>query len=143
VAGVVGHLLGGILGLAHLLNRYGEAVEFDLLGMGLHLDDLGDAWSWHDLWVIVRQLPRTSALARAIHGEAATWGPTEYLLAAAIDALNGANWQRGGRRTGRPKPIPRPTPDKAATTRTWGSGAIPVHEFDAWLAARQEATYGS
>lgn len=45
---------------------------------------------------------------RAIH-EAAAWGPTEYLLAAAVDALRDANWQRSGdKKLQRPDPLPRP-----------------------------------
>jgi hypothetical protein len=92
---------------------------------------------------VVKQSPRGSALARAIHGEAATWGPAEHLLAAAVDALNGANWQRTGRRGHKPKPVPRPRPEQARPRqiRHLGSGPLPVAEFDAWLAAqhRKEA----
>jgi hypothetical protein len=46
---------------------------------------------------------------RAQLGDAAGWGLVEHLLAAAVDALNGANWQRAGRRGApRPKPVQRP-----------------------------------
>lgn len=46
----------------------------------------------------------------AINGDAARWGITEHLLASAVDALHGANWQRGGGKGSRPKPINRPDP---------------------------------
>lgn len=35
------------------------------------------------------------------------WSAQEHLLAAAVDALRGANWQRTGKGP-RPKPVPRP-----------------------------------
>lgn len=46
----------------------------------------------------------------SLHGEAARWGVTDYLLANAVDALQGANWQRGGGKGSRPKPVHRPDP---------------------------------
>lgn len=58
----------------------------------------------------IRHLPRDSPLGVALHGEAARWGVAEHLLATAVDALIGANWQRGGGKGPRPKPIPRPDP---------------------------------
>lgn len=36
------------------------------------------------------------------------WGVSEYLLAAVLDTLAGANWQRGGGKGKRPQPVPRP-----------------------------------
>lgn len=77
---------------------------------GRSLDDLGTpGFSWLDLRAFALHAPHTSALARAVHGEAAAWGPTEHLLATVIDVLQIANWQRAGKKGGpRPKPIPRP-----------------------------------
>lgn len=37
-----------------------------------------------------------------------TWTLNDHLLAGAVDALRGANWQRGGAKGSKPKPIPRP-----------------------------------
>lgn len=51
-----------------------------------------------------------------MNGEAALWGVTDYLLAAAVDALNAANWQRAGdKKAHRPKPLPRPVPPRRLT----------------------------
>lgn len=36
------------------------------------------------------------------------WSLSDHLSAAAVDALNAANWQRGGGKGSRPKPVPRP-----------------------------------
>jgi hypothetical protein len=37
------------------------------------------------LWVLVNNLPQDSAVARALHGEAAEWRVGDYLLAVAIN----------------------------------------------------------
>ncbi|MFE9955832.1 hypothetical protein [Micromonospora sp. NPDC005299] len=60
--------------------------------------------------MLIRHLPVTSPLGVALNGDAARWGVTEHLLATAVDALLGANWQRGGGKGQRPKPVRRPDP---------------------------------
>lgn len=138
MAGGVEHQPGGILGLCRLLREHGEAVEYDLLVLGLRRVDLGTRrLSWRDLWVIVRQSPRTSALARAIHGVAVTWSQDTYLLADLFDAIQAGNWQRGRGKGGRPKPFPRPKRADDMTTTRFGSSPLPIDEFDAWLKARE------
>ncbi|GAA1358110.1 hypothetical protein GCM10009612_27530 [Streptomyces beijiangensis] len=42
--------------------------------------------------MLVQHMPRDSALARAIHGEAADWTATDHLLAYVVDQLAEANW---------------------------------------------------
>jgi hypothetical protein len=42
--------------------------------------------------VLVRHLPRDSALARERHGEGAEWTVTDHLLAQVADRLAEANW---------------------------------------------------
>lgn len=124
---------GGILGLVRLLDEHGEAVEYDLITLGLRLEWLGSpVLSWRDLVVIIRESPRTSALSRSIHGEAAAWGPLEHLAAAQLDALNGGNWQRGGGKGPKPKPTKRPGADRA-DTQHYGSAPLPVDEMADWL----------
>lgn len=127
---------GGILGLLDLIDQHGEAIEYDLISLGMRLRDLGtDKLSWRDLLVITRQAPRQSALARAAHGSDLAWGLTEHLLATAVDALNIANWQRGneGRKSPsrKPKPVPRPGVKDTEST-TVGADPIPMSEFDTW-----------
>jgi hypothetical protein len=42
--------------------------------------------------VLVEHMPRDSALARELHGEAAEWSVTDHLIAHAVDQLREANW---------------------------------------------------
>ncbi|GGZ15407.1 hypothetical protein GCM10010387_04670 [Streptomyces inusitatus] len=42
--------------------------------------------------MLLRHLPRDSAIARELNGEAAEWSPTDYLLAQVIDQLAESNW---------------------------------------------------
>lgn len=69
-------------------------------------------------YVAVRaaNLPPGAMVYHAL-GEEMAWTPGEYLMAAAIDALNGANWQRAQRGGKPPKPIDRPADVKAAADR--------------------------
>lgn len=43
------------------------------------------------------------------------WTDHEYLLAGILDLLAGANWQRGGGKGSRPKPVKRPGDTKGET----------------------------
>jgi hypothetical protein len=65
--------------------------------------------SWRRLLNLIQQLPDDSALARKRVGP---WSMNSQLLAAAIDELRVANWQRAQmgskERIKPPKPIPRP-----------------------------------
>ncbi|MGW2043791.1 hypothetical protein ACWCPF_01230 [Streptomyces sp. NPDC001858] len=64
--------------------------------------------------MLVKQLPRDSALNRELHGEAADWSVTDHLLAAAVDHLAAANWMfacvnsEEGEQPEAPTPVPRP-----------------------------------
>ncbi|MEU6573308.1 hypothetical protein [Streptomyces sp. NPDC046805] len=58
-----------------------------------------DLLDWHRgrlssrrLAVLVKHMPRDSAVARELHGEAADWAVTEHLLAHVVDQLAEANW---------------------------------------------------
>ncbi len=137
--GVVDHH-GGIAGLVQLLadEAEAEAVEYDLITMGLRLAWLGTpALSWRDMLVIVRNLPRTSALVRVRVGEAARWGDLEHLVATAIDALAAGNWQRAGKpHAPRPKPVKRPGKDNSQRI---GKEPLPLSELDEWIAAAEAA----
>jgi hypothetical protein len=73
-----------------------------------------------------------------MQGDDQVWGLTEQLLAAAVDALNGANWQRGGgKQRDKPKPIPRPgvgNEDK----KSFGKGAVSMEAMDDFLGWSKE-----
>lgn len=93
----VGDLRGGIRGLTQFLAEHGEAVEYDLLTMGLRLEWLGShRLSWRDLLVIVKNAPPESAILRAQRGDAALYGVTDYLLVSVINSLRMMSWQLGG-----------------------------------------------
>lgn len=110
MAGVLAGDRGGILGLLRLLEEHGEAIEYELLTIGKHIDHLGTRrLSWRDLLVVVKQAPPQGALHRALDPEGWGWDVNSYLLAADVDTLMVANWQRAGdKRKKRPDPILRP-----------------------------------
>lgn len=64
--------------------------------------------------MLIKHLPRDSALNRDLHGEAADWSVTDHLLAAAVDHLAAANWMfacvnsEEGEQPEPPVPVPRP-----------------------------------
>lgn len=107
---------GGIRGLADDLDRHGEAIEHDLVAAGWTLDDVPGRLNWRALKAFVhhRALDRSSAVHHALAGDDRHWGLQEQLLAAIVDELRAANWQRAaagakkGSQPPRPKPIPRP-----------------------------------
>lgn len=58
------------------------------------------------------------------------WSTSDYLLATAVDYLAGANWQRGGGKGRRPRPVERP----GKTQRTRMGKARPLAEAQEILA---------
>lgn len=86
--------------------------------------------------MIVTNLPRNSALVREIHGEETlAWDITNQLLAAIADLQAIANWQRsGGKRSERPKPIPRPGIEKP---KQYGGDAVSIEEMAERLKRRR------
>ncbi|MEX0173587.1 hypothetical protein [Streptomyces sp. LMG1-1-1.1] len=66
--------------------------------------------------VLIKHLPRDSAVQRELHGEAAEWSVTDHLLAATVDHLAMSNWMFACVNTGEdsdppeaPTPVPRPS----------------------------------
>jgi len=92
-----------------------------------------EALSWRDLLVIVNQLPRTSALYRSMYPDEAPWGLEARLLAAAVNALRDANWQRqGDNRAPRPSYVLMPgeeQPNRETDKQNHGSNPIPADEI--------------
>jgi len=75
--------------------------------------------------VLVEHLPRDSALARELHGEAADWSVTDYLLATVVDQLAEANWMfatvnrdEDSEPLEFPEAVPRPGDELAQRTAT-------------------------
>ena len=65
--------------------------------------------------MLVKHLPRDSAVNRELHGEAAEWSVSDHLLAAVVDHLAAANWMfacvnsaEDGDQPEPPVPVPRP-----------------------------------
>ncbi|MGW0939224.1 hypothetical protein [Streptomyces sp. NPDC002666] len=81
-----------------------------------------DLLDWHRgrltsrrLAVLVKHMPRDSAITQELHGDGAEWSVTDYLLAAAVDHLAAANWMFASVNTDEdsgapepPVPVPRP-----------------------------------
>ena len=125
---------GGILGLCELIEEHAEAIEFDLLTLGLDSRSIGTVGlDWWRLKAIVKNLPQSSALGRSMNGSDALWGLPEHLLATVIDAIHQGNWQRGGGKGKRPKPIPRPGGDRRRTTKLGGGKQMSMTQARAWL----------
>lgn len=129
------HQHGGIVGLVEFLSEHGEAVEYQLITLGLRLEWLAtDRLSWRDLWVIVTQAQPGSPIHRAVDPERAAWASGEtnaWLMALVADLLADGNWQRQGKKNARrPDPVPRPGEKKKGAV--FGSEPIKVSEFDEW-----------
>ncbi|GAA2395839.1 hypothetical protein GCM10010420_21730 [Streptomyces glaucosporus] len=100
-----------------LVDEHAEALESDLLrhyGVDL-LDWHRGRLSSRRLAVLLRHLPRDSALARELHGEAADWSVTDHLLATVVDQLAESNWMfatvnrdEDSDPLDHPEPVPRP-----------------------------------
>ena len=129
-----GCVSGGIFGLLDLLEAHPEEVEYDLISHGLRLRQLGTPLlSWRDLYVIVRQQPSDAALARAMDPEGSAWGLSEQLLAAIADASHVRVWQAGsGKKSDRPKPIPRPGVE-SGSKQIYKHEVLPAGEMASWL----------
>lgn len=128
---VLGDHDGGIGGLCWLIAQHAEAIEFDLITLGLRLRWLGApgrSFTWRDLRAIVTMLPPGSALHRVSDDEG--WSRADHLLALIADQLATANWQRQGKKAAaRPKPLKRPG---AKGDRKVGADPIPISKFNQW-----------
>jgi len=134
----LGARVGGRIGLAALLTEHGEAIEADL--QRWYGVELGDRYRGRltdrRLLVLIRHLPRDSALMWDADPETAAWGLAEQLSAAQTDALNMLAWMYANRNqrhpTARPKRIRRPGVDDGAPRRL--GTALPRDEAVARLA---------
>lgn len=109
--------------------------------MGLRLRDLGtDVLTIHDLVVIIKHLPPSSALLREADQESFTWTLEAHLLAMVADGIHWLRWAKtedAEKGINQPEPIPRPgieDPKKKNFGRTEG---IDAHEMFALLEQKQ------
>lgn len=125
-----------------------RAVEAELIKVGLRLRwlcDGTDRLNWRDVQVVILEADQGSAIARYELGESAFWTVDTHLLAGVLDALNGANFQRGGGKGKRPEPVPRPGEkstaqpmrDDSATLFSGTDGfemdSVSIEEMNEWL----------
>lgn len=115
--------------LAVVLRDHSGPIEADLAreyGIDL-LDFYRGKISLRALSVRIRYLPRGSALWQ-VTGSDLAWADSTYLLASAVDALQGANWQRAGGKSQAPAPVKRPA-DQRASDRAAAVNAIKAERF--------------
>ena len=110
--------------LADLWRHYGGGPE-QLMSRGADVEDVAD---------LAAHLPRDSAvmLAAVPRAELEAWDLQAHLLATAVDYLAGANWQRTGKRSGKPKPLKRPKAPQRGTE----AGHENAEGFREWYAAQ-------
>lgn len=117
MARVVGYRAGGIHRLLELYDEHSEALEYDLIALGLRWRDVPSRdLDWGDVRAIVLSSPRTSALRRARDPERSAWDANTYVLANVVEELSVVAYLLSrirGAHPKRPKPYPRPgeTPD--------------------------------
>lgn len=95
---------GKIVALIDLLVEHGEAIEYDLLVMGVDLADLGTArLTWRRAVNLVSRLGHDTQIA--LEMGAPVWSRTDQLLRLVLWTLHATNWDGKGKR---PQPIPMP-----------------------------------
>lgn len=121
----------GIGGLLDLIDDHGEAVEFDLIALGLRLRDIGVTFSWRDLKVIVSRGDATSAVARATDPQNAAWSDlTALLLREVVYEMQLARRQQAGKG---PMPKRIPLPGEDGDSSHFGSEPLELEDMAEWL----------
>lgn len=102
-----------------MLEEYGIEIEADF--HEFYRLDLLDLYrgihSPAKVYRLLFALPTESRFYRVVTNGRTEWSTTEHLLAAAVDTLQNANWQRGGGKGSRPKPLERPGSDRTQEKR--------------------------
>lgn len=101
--------------------------------LGVRLADIPLTYGWDALVVFVRHLPLDSATRRHLNADEAAFASDvgrAALLADVFDAIRAFNHSFAERGSRRPEPHPRPWDHE--DTETFGRGAIPADEFEAW-----------
>ena len=120
------------------MSEHEEATEFDLqTQFGRGVDDIGTNLSWYTVQSFLTHLPLSSALARELNNESATWDSTlktNFLLADLIDVLQAIDYHlvsMSGTKAHKPKPYPRP--GKKESKQKYGKGAMKANELESWF----------
>ena len=135
MAGARRDLCGGITGLWKLHEEFPEAVELELIALGLRWRHAGtEALSWRDLAVVVSQARPDGALVRAQAPEDTPQIRMERLLELIHYQLSVANTQRGNQSGARRSEFPEP-PEwaKDQDVETYGSDPVPFDEMAEFL----------
>jgi len=125
----------GIIGLFEFVAEHEEAIEYDLISLGLRLRQIGqEDFTLRDLLTIIKQSPRESAIVRATQPDSHMWSHTDFILALLYDKQAEHNWmisKDGARGHKRPKPLPRPGLVDPNTEITQIRGkAVPIEEME-------------
>ena len=122
------------LSLVQLIRDHAEALEFDLIKLGLRLRDAGSlAFNWRDLMVICRRLGRDSELYRDMNPEDDTsWSVDTYLLAQLVDNTSWQIYQANHGKGTKPKPVPRPNSEDHKVVK---HDVMQVDDMRDWLGA--------
>ena len=99
---------GGIRTLLRFLDEEGteKALAFDLMERGRSIHDLGSIrLSWVELAAFITHAPPDAAIRMLRDPLSAFRTAESTLLSTVVDTLAGANWQRGGGKGPRPKPL--------------------------------------
>lgn len=128
---------GGIRKLRELIEEHPTEVEFELIRLGLRLDQLGSPLlSWRDLAVIVTHCAMGSPLRTALQGFE-SWTRLELLAAMQVNLQAHWTWlNMDEKKRGQfdpPVEIPGPKADHEVIELE----GVPREQADQWLAGRQ------
>ena len=127
---------GGTLGLAEIVARHGEAVEYDLITRTRYtLDDVGGELPERALLAFVRRLPMESETRAALSPDCG-WSRTEHLLARLCEGVEQLAWIESCKGLKKSKWPPRPKriqrPGVEPDGKRVGRDPIPISDFDDW-----------
>lgn len=127
---------GGIQGLLALHDEHTEAVERDLIALGLRWRDVGSKrFTWADLRSIVHASQPGSAMYRAMTPESAGWSHSDYLMADLYDAVAWNTFVTArvtGSKSKKPKPYPRPGVKHETHAESTKTGTTLMTREEAW-----------
>lgn len=108
-----------------------------MLKAGFLLSDVPRRVSWRAVYGLLESAQAGTALALCLDDVDAggLWTPELYRLTSVLDMLHVLAWQNTGKKSNKPKPIPRPGETK---NDHWGKGALPLEDMKDWLGWEDE-----